>query len=355
MVSIQGTNDNSRITTKNNAVEVLRILLTMAIIIFHAVTTYDKRDEIFHYWRHSRYAVECFFIMSGFYLCKDFGKDFKQWIKQRFLRLFPVVFFVLIIVAIVTHPPLYKVIPDLYIVTDIGIGGTKTLCGYNWFVNVLFWVSCFYFLLFKSLNNENKFVLVTGLLIYFPSVLYFSSNYRFIAPPDNIMVIFNSGILRGIISVGIGCLIYKLLYNPVKKSNVESRKKFVLTLLEIFFFCYLFAQMYVVTSKNIINNALFYILIFGTVFTFFVNQLGYFSQLLCSFNISRISKYCYSCYIAQTLANLYIKNVNYDVNNIVQNVTTFIILTLFWGIILHLLIEKPISGLLKCSNKNGSS
>lgn len=331
--------DITKITGKINSIEFLRIIFTFAIIVFHIWGNIDPKREIYEYCRHARFAVDFFFIISGFFLCSSFMQDFKNWIIKRVLRLFPVFFVVTIICAIYMHPPFYSLLMDFSLLSGMGIFGKGPLCGYCWYIFPLFWISCLYFCMANIIKNKFNFLFFVSILIYFSLVILFCKNNFITDPVKNILYIFNAGCLRAIVGIGIGILIRMLFYNPNTKQKPLLRMLF--TGFELFLFSYLMAQFFFVPANHTINYALGYIIIFTFLFLLFVNNSGYFSLILNKFNVSAVSKYCYCWYIAQSLPHKMLPATLPHAEYFIY----FLIITIIAGIVLYHLIEKPLVAL----------
>lgn len=341
--------DITKIPDKINSIEILRVIFTFAIIMFHIFVFIDPKQEVFIYCRRSFFAVDFFFIIAGFFLCGSFAQNFKTWIIKRFSRLFPAFFAITIICAIYTHPPFYSLLMDFSLLSGIGIFEKAPLCVYCWYILPLFWVSCLYCCVSNIIKNKFNFLFFVSILVYFSFVILFCKDMCVTGHVKNVLYIFNIGCLRAITGIGIGILVRMLFYNPNIKLKQFSRILF--TGLELFLFSYLMAQFFFVPANHTINYNLGYIIIFTSLFLLLVNNYGYFSFILNKFNINGISKYCYCWYIAQEIPPR-ILSVTLPYG---EYITYSLLTTILAGIILYHLVEKPFRVLLEKSRRGGNS
>lgn len=328
---------------KNNSIEILRIFFTFTIIIFHIFGILDPKMETIFYARHARIIVEFFYIISGYFLYKLFLKnnDFNNMAIKKIFRLFPVVFVMVIFISIFEHQALYKLIPDLFLLSSIGIANKAVTGGYCWFVYPLFWISCLYFALLIIIKDKFKFNFLNIIMIYFSLVILSTYNIQFSYTTDNILNIFNAGMLRAIAGIGTGVFISMNLENI--NSKIKNKERVFLTGIEIFLFIYLFAQLIFIKAKHTIPSSVVMLIVFCLLFISFIYKLGYFSQLLDKFNISFLSKYCYCWYVAQCIP----KEILPVDTNIYQYVALSLLITILTGIFAYHLIEKPAEKYLK--------
>lgn len=320
---------------KYNSIEIFRILFTFIIIIFHIFGIIEPKPEVYQYCRHSRVIVEFFFIISGFFLYKSFLKDFdvKNNIIKRLIRLYPLYFFTIIFIALFNHVSFHKLVPQFMMFASVGFAQKGPLVAYYWFICPLFWISCFYFTMLALVKDKLKFNLINCILIYFATVILTSANTTFFEGSKNILTVFNAGMLRAILGIGIGILI------AMNFSNIKIKlNKIFMTFIELFLSSYLISQLLFVTAKNVINYTLVFIIIFSFLFICLINNLGYFSELLNKINVSLVSRYCYAWYLAQCISKvIYPKECFEDILYII----VFLITTVIFGVLMYHLIEKP--------------
>lgn len=326
--------DNSK-SIQYNSIEILRIIFTFAIIVFHILGIIDPKVEVYQYCRHARVIVEFFFIISGYFVYKTFLKEIslKIFIIKRFIRLWPVLFIGVLLITLQEHIAFYKALPSMIMLTSLGFKNCQQVLGYCWYIYVLFWVSIFYGCLIKTIKDKIKLSVIILLLIYMGLMILTNDHSMFVQTFKNFFTIFNGGVLRGTIGLGIGILI--ALHFDKIKININ---KVFFTLVEIFIFSYLIAQIFFVSAKNVVNTTLVFIILFSILFICLINNWGYFSNILNKFNVLKISKYCYSWYVVQCIS----KNIlSVEKLNNIEYFFLSLFCTIVFGILTYHFIEKP--------------
>ena len=324
------------INHKLNSIELLRFIGVIFICIFHALFVLDPRFEIYKYARNGFVFVECFFIIAGFFLpnilCKTI--NFKEFAINKIIRLFPVVFFVEIIINVFHfHHKLFEILPNFFLLSSIGINQREPLVGYAWFLYVLFWIFCLYFCLLNFIKDKQKLNFLICILVYISLVILTANVPLSAAHRNNLFHFFNSGTLRGVICVGIGILIRLNFYNPnIVKTRIT---KITFTMIELFLFFYLMINLSCIKMEHSINYFVSYIIIFSCLLICFVNSLGYFSHLLNKINFYKIGRYSLSIYIMSTIPQVFLNLQGY------AYICTFLISSIILGIAAYDFIEVP--------------
>lgn len=327
-----------KIYSKLNSIELLRIIGVILILVFHALHIIDEPRIIYPYFRMCWVFVECFFIIAGFFLPNILVKrtTFKDFAVTRIIRLFPVAFFATVFVNIFHfHKHFYEILPDFLLLSHIGLKSSQVaLLGACLFLFVLFWCSCFYYCLLNIIKDKLKFNFTVVLIIYFALVMYTNDVG---IQTHNAYGIFNIGILRGIISIGIGILIRLNFYNP---ENIKSIKnKIFFTILELFLFFYLIINLACIKYAEAPRNMVLYIFLFSFLIICMVNNAGYFSKVLNKVNLYPISKYSLSIYVMQNIPWIFL-HPSQQISGYIY-VTLFIISSTILGIIAYHVIEVP--------------
>lgn len=330
----------NKIEHKLNSLDFLKIIGVISICIFHAFYALDKSYEIVQYGRMSAIFVELLFMLSGFFLPNVLINkiNFENFAIKRILRLFPVTFVLTIIVNLLSaHLPFWKLLPDFFLLTSIGFAQKQAHCGYAWFIYVLFWISCFYYCLLNFIKNKRFFNFILILLIYASLIILTSNSTLTFSHQQNIDKYFNIGLLRGLVSFGIGILIRVNFYKP--NLFITKQKRIFLSIFELFFFVYLMYNIIFVEKASSINYIISYLIIFSIILICFSNSLGYFSCMLNNVNFNFFAKYCFSIYLMQTVPRLYLHKFGNFTN--FQYVLLYLIISIILGILSYHLIELP--------------
>ena len=307
-------------------------------------------------------CVDFFFIISGFFLFKNFNiaTDTFDFAKKRFLRLAPLVWLVILLFAIINlfvnvNYTFDGNILRLFLLNCIGvtrsveIGGEKL--GVTWFVSVLFWVSLFYFYLAKIL--EKKYLNLTiWIIIFFSYCMYLNrSNFVFGSISANIYSVFNKGMLRGFAGIGVGYFL-SMFYNSGFLKTVTKFEKIVISVVEIILAYYLFYNL--MFNPHIIGSThITYILLFIILFYLFLTKNGIISKLLDNNFSELLGSWSYAIFVMHIFILaifrriIYVKNILFVENNLFIFFICYIISAILFGIIVHYIFEKPINKLIK--------
>lgn len=298
------------IKKENCSINLLKFIFAMFICFIHFIrelwlANYNCNVE---YCFAGGICVELFFIISGYYLFFTKKNTF-EYIKQRIIRLYPLLIFSTLFVAFLRPLKIANVslsIEDVYNLLFLQGTGIFQGCGLNgpaWFICVLFWVSIFYYLLKKYLNPKIFFIILTIIVVLSFLLLWLpdQNGYAFLRVRGFTDIKFISVMLtRGLLSMGVGLMIAwfqtefkKLKYEPCNKSKIA------LTFCEITLFIALLMMLMMKTSNMSYRNIYIIInIIFIPLFFLFVNKLGYLSSNIFNKKIFNIlGAYAFSIYM----------------------------------------------------------
>ncbi len=377
-----GEKENKEITSKNikeqmcklpkfKNIEFLRFLFVSVLVYFHLVQLLASLGikaylplQILS--RDAHVLVEFFFILSGFFLYFDIQKyqDISFYFIKRFLRLWFVLAFV-VALSIISAPFIKYTIVDyvnslLNILLLNNIGLTNSISNYIhvWYISVLFWISLFYFSLFK-LFDKKRVMFSLVIMVYLAYVILFQAfKGNFGSPAIAIYGLLTAGMLRGIAGLGIGLImgmIYeKYIPNTVRddeKTNTFHRIIFSIAEIVILF---VLANLLVFNVWKI-NNDFIFVPLFAALIMLFLVKKGIVSKLLENKVSDFLGKFSYSIFVMQGyLIILFytIFNANFTQVIVGQRILTLSIGCLFailGGILVYYLIERPSS--MWCKNK----
>lgn len=248
-------------------------------------------------------AVEYFFIIAGFFLIYKFKQNqpVTDFIKTKIIRLWPLVAFLFILYMIVgcfglVKFKLYPNILALLLLENIGITLKWGNIADDWFVSVLFFVSIFYFYIFKYFKKTtyNFFIPIVVLLCY--TFLIQQSNGGMGEHIKTYYGIFNCGLLRGIGGMGLGYLIYQFysyLNNQTFVNNLKS--SIIYTVIE----GYLFGFVVYETGfhKISFNNRIILVITFCGLLLTFLLKRGFLSKLLDNKFSVILGRYSFALYM----------------------------------------------------------
>lgn len=344
-------------------VDLLRFIFAVLIVMFHFRVCPTIRPIIEHALpglRHCNVCVDFFFIMAGFFLFNTINTTLStfEFTKKRFLRLAPLIWIFLIIMAIAsifTHAINFPLNGDILrglLLHDIGFapGPTSIGGGIHWFISVLFWVSLFYFYIAKIINKKYLNLTIWLLTIISLGLKLNYCNFNTGGHTTNIYYFINIGVLRGLYGIGIGYFIsqlYKSGFLQKCSRNIEH----IISFLEIY--CIGFLTYFLLSTKVLPGKSGFlYIVIFSIIFYLFLIKKGFVSKLFDNNLSVKLGAYSYAIYVMHPLItpifNKYIYiTANHTVMNHIKIFYIFeILLAIILGITIHHFFEKPINKLI---------
>lgn len=340
-------------------IEFLRIFFAMAIVYFHilhsnimnytgGVNTYL---ELAKSSGHAGYIVECFFIMSGYFLYLSIQKrneSFLCFVMKKVIRLWPVLAFSTVFVFVFGHINAHNLFTQLLNLSFLQcIGLSLDYKGINWYISPLFWGLLFYFALYKYFNKQ-KSLFLTLILVYFGYLANISfTNGGF--GRETVWGLVNLGLCRALAGIGLGTALAALL-SSLKNVHLRifsCRVKLVLaTLFEIGTFtglCYYF-------FTPVKYNAFVVVLLFSILFVLFIQKAGYLSKALDHSIFSIFGRYGYSIYVMQQTSFWILQRTLWKtviVNNTVLCLAISLLFSFIIGCITYHLIEKPAGRIFK--------
>lgn len=207
-------------------IEFLRILFALIIVYFHILHSnilgYVGENEIYlnlaSHCNNAWVIVECFFIISGYFLyqsyfCKQ-NTLIIQFILKKVFRLLPVLLFSLIICVVFFHHKLETALFNGLFLQCNGL--SLEYKGINWYISPLFWVSIFYFALLKT-TEYKKANFNIALITYISYVILVNNTFG----RETIYGFLCLGVIRALAGIGLGYLV-GLILNELKKVKIVN-------------------------------------------------------------------------------------------------------------------------------------
>jgi peptidoglycan/LPS O-acetylase OafA/YrhL len=270
------------------------------------------KDSIFYnnfFVINSSLFVDFFFVLSGFVIAMNYtGRintkdDFFQFVKKRFLRLYPLLFYteiVFLIANLIGEHSVLKNVSDLglsyYFLTALDtltfMGSTPVLG--SWIgLNYPAW----------SISSEMISYLVFGLvLLFFPVrkhllfILIIILSAIFIIHKGEYLLSYDYGFIRGLLCFSMGILTFEL----IKDKNVR------LAFLEIPFLILLVTAMYLVHHYELNIWKLVFPFLFSFGIFIFSNSTGIVSRLLLSPVFQYLGRISYSIYLNHAIVLIFV-------------------------------------------------
>lgn len=281
---------------RNYAIDFFRIVFTL-IVCWHHFQFNTKE------WIHTGWlSVEFFFILSGFYLYKNF-KDKEQttldYTKDKIRKMYPhYIFSFMMIFILCTIKSIYK---NEFDIVNLGFKGISEilflqgngifLSGINyplWYVGTLIVGG---FIVYECLKQNEKIflyiILPIGLILFIPYVSTIKTGLETFHVSNGIYIPF----FRGVLEIGLGCLVSNIFYKFNDSINNLFKKK-LLYIFEII--TYIMAGYLIYNAGDYVNYSL---LIFSLIIVF-CNCSNSLTSILFNRNIFKgASKLTYAMYL----------------------------------------------------------
>lgn len=352
------------------SVEFVRFIFAAVIIYFHILHS-NIRGVAIDLPIYSRFyadcayagaAVECFFIISGYFLYKSFQRkpdiSVLEFAYNKFARLWPVLAAFLLIGLLFFYFNGYNSFYNMFFLQAAGV--TTEVSGITWYISPLFIVMVFMFAFYKNTKDKKKYNLFLAVIVYFSYVMVINDCSK-IFSRHNIYGIFSAAVLRAIAGMGLGYLIAVV---SEKIKNLDSVKNFkgnwfqntiifiLVSAAEIASFY--FMMHHFLDSQNSIDQQFFVVLLFTVFFSCLLSKRGIFTLLFNNKLFGFLGKYSYSIYVMQQIAFYILQKVfwgNADYTAYLENhfLRTLIIstaLSILFGIAAYYIVEKPFGILL---------
>lgn len=314
--------------------EFLKILGMFAVVFYHmflktGLYNPDCNIVLFrkmHYMTsHGCLAVELFFILSGFFFAVTYKANDTVWnfVKKKFIRLFPVMLFVTLLYGIIAfcgigHFSFYDNILSLSFLYGMGINSKTapftydTLCNLDhlWYVSTMFWGLLLIFYLRKTLDKK-QVNLIISILVFVSYIILLNLCSGKITHFYHAKV--DIGFLRALGGLGIGYFIgnwYCDCKQKLLKLNCNFKTKCALSALEIYCLYFLINNL-ILHNFKYYNNFIFVIFFIVTIILFLIKQ-GFVSNLLSNSIVPRLSKYCYSIYVSHMVVIMFMRGYIYQ-------------------------------------------
>lgn len=297
-------------------------------------------------------GVEFFFILSGVFLCACLERkeeNIALFALKKIIRLWPLLFFSIVCFWAASRFDLVKyekydnVLNLLFLQTT----GLALRYGNNesaWFVSCLFWGSLFYFTLYQK--APKNFFWIVSLLVWFSFTLMVQSNKgNFNAQLKQVYPFLSFGILKAIAEIGLGLLVWKTYLFLAEKIPSSLRMKIVFGVIEIFLFCFVFNSQAFRRLK--FQNDLLMTLSIACLILVFMLQKSFLSVALNRKIFGALGAISYAVYIMQEVCFIFFRKyiAVYGPVFPVSIQTVYIsclIITVLFGVVCYLCVEKPL-------------
>lgn len=309
-------------------VDFLRFVFAVCIFVFHYYRPYrlaglgGEFKALINITSSGYVAVQYFFIIAGFFLVYTLNKNLSviDFIKKKIIRLWPLIAFLFVffifadLVGYVKHFDLYNNILSLLFLGNSGVTLKMVDFGWSWFVSVLFFVSIFYFYIFKYFKKTSyNFWISLLVLLGYTFIIHTSKggvglsvNFK-----DTINIT-NMGLVLGISGMGLGYLIHEF-YQYLKSQPFVSSIKSVITYTIIEGYLLGFVIYETGFHRIKFNNKIILIVAFTGLFLTFLLKRGFISRILDNKFSAILGRYAFSLYMTHgalwiILYNIFVKH-----------------------------------------------
>lgn len=352
------------------SVEFVRFIFAAVIVYYHILHSNIKgaAEGISMYGRlyddcaFAGAAVECFFIISGYFLYKSFQRrpntSVLEFAYNKFVRLWPVLAVFLLIGVLFFHFNGYESFYCALFLQAAGV--TPDVSGITWYVSPLFIVMEFMFAFYKNTKDKKKYNLFLAVLVCFSYVMVINDCSK-VFGRHNIYGIFSAAVLRAVAGIGLGYLI-AVVERQIKSLDFVKKfkgKRFENVLIFIVISAieattFYFMMRHFLDSQNSFPQQFFVVLLFTAFFSCLLTGRGIFTLLFNNKFFGFLGKYSYSVYMMQQIAfyilqKVFWENSKYTAyleNHFVRTLIISTVLTVLFGIITYYVVEKPCSILL---------
>ena len=316
---------------KMKNIEFLRLVAILGIVLLHFFYTrsgiFSMHLNIPIYNEMSKWAaegqkgVDFFFILSGLFFYLGFARNpeqkFGDFIKKKFIRMWPVMAFISIVGGILALFGLanYSLSGDIYAL--LFLNGTPLLERYSgnlgsaWYCSVMMIHFIFFFYLLKNFNPKIVWLVIAVGVYFSYSMLLQCNHFRIYNKQHIFAYIFNVQMLRAWGGIGIGMLIalwYKHYENAIQNYTPSISTKVLITAGEVICLGYMICNLLYYHARNtMLRNDLMFILVFVAIIAAFICNKGYVSQILNRNIFVSLSKYVYSIFLTHILVFIALK------------------------------------------------
>lgn len=307
---------NLRMNNRVEQLDGLRGIFAVLVIAHHHNAF---KDSIFYnnfFVINASLFVDFFFVLSGFVIAFNYvdkihsGSDFLTFLKKRFIRLYPLLFYTELVFVIASllgeHSPMKNV-------GGLGLGyyfytsfDTLTFMGSSTVFGA--WVSNNY--PSWSISAEMISYVVFGLVVWLlPKIKYPAFaviallSALFILSRGEYLLAYDYGFVRGLLCFSLGIFTNKLLRN----------RHFKLSRFEIPFLLFLVLAMYGVHHWDLNLWKLAFPFIFSLGIVIFTSSTGVVTQMLSSRPFQYLGKISYSIYLNHAIVLIFVNIVLFRV------------------------------------------
>lgn len=348
---------------KNYTIELLRFLFACMIVYFHIlhsnIMKYTGESTTYLTMQATNYLcsyiVECFLIISGYFLylsvIKDRKKTFIEFLLDKFVRLWPVFAVQTSAMVLFFDMKLQEAFFDFFFLRATGL--ISAYRGIVWYIGPFFYVTLLIFVILKYFSKKSALLAIS--LIAYISYAINLNIFDGMLGREVVMGFVSAAMLRVLGGICLGVLIAAAMdeyHNVFGFSSGAERKviQMLISVLEITVAAVLF-RLFLFYDKPI-SSVIIVIILFAILFVCIISEQGVFSTLLNRKIFGIMGKYSYSIYVMQqftfnVLSKTFWHNKDFVYNHPYLTVFISVIACVVSGVIIYHLVERPAVGLYK--------
>ena len=316
---------------KMTNIEFLRILFTADVVLAHFVAWLGLPFA-------AGFPVEFFFVLSGYFLALKFdpAKTVPQIAKTRFIAWTP-----LIVFGCLLCNGNFKSFRAVFYLQTTGLAFDNVANAPSWYLAILFWVSIFYFCVFRAFKAETA-KLITGTLSFVACVVCAQTG---VGIWDRVGVFFPRGLITGTACVGVGIMLAQVC---VRREDAAPSK--ALGFVELLLLCYVVAAAFVKGAA--VTEWFVWVLLYTVLIALFVQKRGFVSRFFEKPVFAAASKYCLAVYLTHwVISNNFQLIVSCDMAWVYSHKAVVALLTLTASVLLGIIgrhaVEIPVGNWLR--------
>ena len=348
-------------------VEFLRFLLIISIFLVHYCSSNGRFGGFGGTFAEFSKNTECgylavhyFFIIAGFFLAYTFNKNLSviDFIKKKIIRLWPLILFMTGLylltkgLGLIKHFDLYGNVFSLCFLSNSGLTLKWGNIGHDWFISVLFWISIFYFYIFKYFKKSSyNFAISVLVILGYTFLIHVTKGHLWghIHTTNNI---FNWGMWYGISGMGLGYLVHEFYQYLISQPFVNTIKSSIIyTIIEGYLLGFVVYESGF--HKMSFDNKFILIVAFVGLFLTFLLKRGFISKLLDNKFSYILGRYTFAMYLTHAFLWVYFYNywikAHKDICLLHPYMSVFVcfVLCFVFAVITYHLVEVPAGKYLK--------
>lgn len=298
----------------------------------------------------SRFLVECFLIIAGYFLYGSFCKrqksddvSFIEFAFDKVARLWPVLAVSVIFSIFFEKLNAQNVLMDLMFLRCTGI--SETTKGIIWYVGPFFWGSLLVYGILKCFD-KSKAALIFSVLAYFGYAININTGGGL--GRDVVLSFICLGLFRVISGISVGCLVAmgREAYIERFGSPDDSSKIHTLLISVIELASFIVLMLYCLAGCISFSNPFSIVIIFTVLFLCLLDGRGIISKITNNKVLAYPGRFAYSIYVMQQsafyiLSKTFWQNSGFLYDHPVMSMLISTALTVIFGVITYYLIEAP--------------